>query len=142
MTCVHLLDVNVLVSLAWPQHVHHSSARAWFAGVADRGWATAALTETGFIRVSCNPRVVAEPRSPQEAAAFLSTLQEYGAWEFWKDDVRIGSHLDGVRGYRQITDAHLLQLAADRGGAVATFDAALGELAHARGQQALVIPWL
>ena len=142
MALVHLLDVNVLIALAWPQHVHHKPARAWFAGVADQGWATAAPTETGFIRVSCNPRVVADARSPQEAAAFLRALQDYGAWEFWADDVRIGRHLEGVRGHRQVTDAHLLQLAANHDGMVATFDAALGELAKARGQHAVVIPWL
>jgi predicted nucleic acid-binding protein len=27
---VHLLDVNLLIALAWPNHVHHTSARAWF----------------------------------------------------------------------------------------------------------------
>ena len=25
-----LLDVDVLVALAWPNHVHHDPARAWF----------------------------------------------------------------------------------------------------------------
>ena len=25
-----LLDVNVLIALAWPNHVHHAAARAWF----------------------------------------------------------------------------------------------------------------
>lgn len=33
-----LLDVNVLVALAWPNHVHHVSARRWFAAEAAQGW--------------------------------------------------------------------------------------------------------
>lgn len=41
-----------------------------------------------------------------------------------------------------MTDAHLLTLASDHDGAVATFDVALGKLADERGQKALVIPWV
>jgi predicted nucleic acid-binding protein len=26
-----LLDVNVLLALAWPNHVHHAASRTWFA---------------------------------------------------------------------------------------------------------------
>jgi predicted nucleic acid-binding protein len=27
---ITLLDVNVLIALAWPNHVHHGIARNWF----------------------------------------------------------------------------------------------------------------
>ena len=27
---VSLVDVNVLVALAWPNHVHHGATRSWF----------------------------------------------------------------------------------------------------------------
>lgn len=27
---IRLLDVNVLVALAWPNHVHHEAVQAWF----------------------------------------------------------------------------------------------------------------
>ena len=26
---VYLLDVNVLIALAWPNHVHHAAAHTW-----------------------------------------------------------------------------------------------------------------
>ena len=26
----HLLDVNVLIALAWPSHAHHEAAHHWF----------------------------------------------------------------------------------------------------------------
>ena len=35
-----LLDVNVLIALAWPNHVHHVAARAWFEEHREEGWAT------------------------------------------------------------------------------------------------------
>ena len=28
---IALPDVNVLIALAWPNHVHHDAARSWFA---------------------------------------------------------------------------------------------------------------
>ena len=34
-----LLDVNLLVALAWPNHVHHQAAHRWFARRARHGWA-------------------------------------------------------------------------------------------------------
>lgn len=27
---ITLLDINVLVSLPWPNHVHHAAGRQWF----------------------------------------------------------------------------------------------------------------
>ncbi len=46
-----LLDVNVLIALTWPHHVHHNAAKSWFAGVRGNGWTTCPLTEAGFVRV-------------------------------------------------------------------------------------------
>lgn len=135
-----LLDVNVLVAIAWPQHVHHRQARSWFVSWENLGWATSPMTESGFIRVSSNPRVVTEARTPAEAADLLRALRNAGSWEFWIDDVQMSASLEGVMGYRQVTDAHLLQLAQQRGGAVATFDAGLAALAATRGHTVELIP--
>ena len=51
---ITLPDVNVLIALAWPNHVHHDPARSWFAANLNTGWATCPLTEAGFVRLSCN----------------------------------------------------------------------------------------
>lgn len=51
--CVSLLDVNVLVALFFPDHVHHDLAHDWFADHRHLGWATCPLTENGLIRVAC-----------------------------------------------------------------------------------------
>ena len=50
-----LLDVNVLVALFDPDHVHHDLAHDWFADHRSRGWATCPITENGVIRVLANP---------------------------------------------------------------------------------------
>ena len=46
---IALLDVNVLVALAWLNHVHHRAARVWFRSQRDLGWATCPTTQNGFI---------------------------------------------------------------------------------------------
>jgi predicted nucleic acid-binding protein len=40
MKRVALLDVNVLVALFQPDHVHHELAHDWFAENRQTGWAT------------------------------------------------------------------------------------------------------
>ena len=50
-----LLDINVLVALFDPDHVHHELAHDWFADNRTRGWATCPITENGFGRVLSNP---------------------------------------------------------------------------------------
>jgi predicted nucleic acid-binding protein len=40
-----LLDVNVLIALLDPMHVHHESAHQWFAKRGDLAWTSCALTQ-------------------------------------------------------------------------------------------------
>lgn len=47
-----LLDVNLLVALAFPAHVSHEAAHSWFHQEPDRLWATCHLTQAGFLRNS------------------------------------------------------------------------------------------
>jgi hypothetical protein len=130
---VSLLDVNVLVALAWPNHVHHQAAHRWFARHAGPGWATSSVVELGFIRVSSNARVVPSAVSPQEAAGLLRRITAFAGHHFWRDDVRFAESphvaLSHVVGHQQVTDAHLVALAIRHGGRLATFD---------RGVRALV----
>lgn len=130
---IALLDVNVLVAIAWPTHVHHADARAWFLDAADDGWATTPVTEHGFVRISVNPAAVGEPISPREAATILKGITSAGRHEFWPDAVSAQetSELLGERlaTHRQITDGHLLTLAARNHGTLATLDRGVAELA-------------
>jgi len=121
-----LLDVNVLVALAWPNHVHHQLARSWFEKHHERGWATCSITENGFVRISSNAAVVDEARTPTEAIMLLRRLVGMKGHRFWKDDVSIArsepTDFQRIRGYRQVMDAHLLALARRHRGRLATFD--------------------
>jgi len=121
-----LLDVNVLLALAWPNHVHHRLARSWFEKHHTQGWATCSLTENGFVRISSNPRVVDEARTPLEAVSMLRRLVEIKGHRFWRDDVSISraepADVERIRGYRQVMGAHLIELARRHGGRLAPFD--------------------
>jgi toxin-antitoxin system PIN domain toxin len=130
-----LLDVNTLVALAWPNHVHHRPAHAWFGDQSTEGWATAPLTESGFVRVSSNPRATAEARTPGEALLLLREIVRLPGHVFWADDVSLAAEEniqpERVLGYRQVMDLHLLCLAMRRGGRLVTFDRGIRELVPA-----------
>lgn len=127
-----LLDVNVLVALAWPNHIHHTRAHDWFASSRRAGWATCPLTQSGFVRVSSNAAAIPDARTPGEAVALLRRIVRLPGHTFWPDDVAASEECDAVFarvvGYRQVTDAHLLALAIRRGGRLATFDAGIRDL--------------
>jgi toxin-antitoxin system PIN domain toxin len=135
--------VNVLVALAWPNHVHHRRAVTWFVSIRDDGWATCPITESGFVRVSSNARVLPDARTPSEARTLLAALRTKGAHRFWEDDVSVVDDPCGVFaaafGHRQVTDAHLLTLAIRRGGALATFDRGIMSLATDHPDSVVVI---
>ena len=126
--------MNVLVALAWPNHVHHEAAHRWFAGRqrTKQGWATCPLTQSGFVRVSSNARVVSQARSPIEAIQLLGRIVALPGHEFWTDDVSIvaSSHVARKKllGHGQVTDAHLLALAIARRGVLVTFDGGVAEI--------------
>ena len=142
---IALLDVNVLIALAWPNHVHHAAARAWFETRRQEGWATCPLTEAGFVRVSCNPAVVQYTVTPLDAIAVLQRLSRLGSHTFWPMDQSITDLPEsiGVRlqGYRQITDAVLLAAAMQRKGQLATLDAGMeGLVSESQRPSLCVIP--
>lgn len=130
-----LLDVNVLVALAWPTHVHHAESIRWFSDHLPAPWATASVTQAGFLRVSSNRKVLGDARSPAEAATVLRALTDLDGHVLWIDDLDLarapGMAFDSLRGYRQVTDAHLLALAMRHDGRLVTFDRAVADLADA-----------
>lgn len=124
-----LLDVNALVALAWDSHVHHTAIRTWFAANGARGWATCPITESGFVRVSSNPKVLPSPIGLADAREVLALLRAADGHRFLVDDVSLtDDDVPSIVGHRQVTDAHLLTLAARHGMRLVTFDAALRTL--------------
>ncbi|GAA1056319.1 ribonuclease VapC39 [Agromyces luteolus] len=121
-----LLDANVLLALASTQHVHHGAAHRWFGEVT--AWATTPITETAFVRLVSNPAVVGAEVPPNQAVALLQRLCEWPGHRFIADDARlVGATIDRVAmiGHRQVTDFHLVALAARNSTMLATFDAKL-----------------
>ena len=126
-----LLDVNALVALAWDAHIHHSAVRSWFATSAPEGWATCPLTESGFVRVSSNPKVLPHPISVEQARTVLRALRENAHHRFLADDVSLAdTEIPPLPGHRQVTDAHLLAIARRHDTRLVTFDAAAAKLAR------------
>ena len=122
-----------MVALAWPNHVHHATALAWFDEVGRAGFATCPVTQSGFVRVSSNKRAIPDARSPREAREILRRITALPGHVFWPDDIEIASnqHIAWERlgSHAQVTDAHLLALAIRHGGRLATFDRVLVDLA-------------
>jgi uncharacterized protein len=136
-----LLDVNVLLALAWPNHQHHGAARDWFHQHARHGWASCALTQLGFVRLSSNPAYTSAAVPPQDAAALLATLVAHKAHAFWPSPSAIAREIYARSlGHQQVNDAYLVQLARLNKGRVVTFDTRLAVHASDASQVLLITP--
>ena len=119
-----LLDVNVLVALFDPHHIHHDAAHDWFADNRGAGWATCPMTENGFIRVVSHSTYGLGERV-ETAAARLREFCASGGHQFWRDAISLRDEifdLSRAGGAKRLTDIYLLGLAANRKGRLATFD--------------------
>jgi uncharacterized protein len=138
-----LLDVNVLLALADPLHVHHEAAHSWFASRGRKAWATCPMTENAFVRIASHPSY---PNRPGDAPAVLELLRRMCSSEghrFWPDTVSLrdvlGPGIAITQG--QVTDVFLLCLAIANGGRLATLDRHVPAGALPGGTDALeVIP--
>jgi toxin-antitoxin system PIN domain toxin len=126
MSRVTLLDVNVLVALFDPDHVHHELAHEWFAVARGDGWATCPITENGFLRVLSSPTYGSPIARPTELVERLKRFCASGQHHFWDDTVSFRDETlfnsSFATSYRQLADLYLLGLAARMGGRLATFD--------------------
>ena len=110
--------------LAWPQHIHHTRAHAWFGSLAG-SWMTTPVTEAGFVRLSTNPVVVTETIMMATALGMLSAMRSTGSHVFLPDDSSLAApviELSALATSREVTDAHLVNLAAASGATLATLD--------------------
>ncbi len=139
----HLLDLNVLIALAWPQHVHHARAHAWFGSITGP-WMTTPVTEAGFVRLSTNPAVVTERVTMPTALSMLVAMRSVPGYVFLPDRSTLAVPaiaLDAVATSRQVTDAHLVNLAASSGALLATLDRGIQRmLAPANRVHVVVLP--
>lgn len=129
---IELPDVSVLVALMDTLHVHHQRAKQWFDTASRTGWATCPLTQSGAVRVISRPqKLPAQDVTIPEAAQLLINLIQANATHHpvWQDEVLILNaqmfDLSKLKGYRQITDLHLLGIALMNGGTLVTMDTGL-----------------
>lgn len=127
----YLLDTNVLIALAWPNHVHHGEAVAWFRAKAAPAFRTCPLTETGFVRISSNPVFSSAAVTPEDALSLLERITKLPGHAFWPDDLGVAQAFPrdiALGHHRQITDGYLLALAAAHDGVVGTLDRGMAAL--------------
>ena len=140
---VFLLDVNVLIALLDPDHVHHDPAHRWFAETGKGGWATCPITEAAVPRILGNPRYPNARGTPASIIPYLRDLCAHPAHVFWPDDISIldENRIDATRllDFGQITDAYLLALAVAHEGKLATFDRRLSTDAVRDGKAHLTV---
>jgi predicted nucleic acid-binding protein len=127
-----LLDANVLIALTAREHVHHERVTHWAADV--ERFALCPIVEGALIRFA-----VRLGATVAEAHQSLRLVRDRRGYHFWPDSLSYAdARLDHVRGYRQVTDAYLVSLAASRSdGLLATLDEAL---VRAQPDQTVLVP--
>lgn len=138
----YLLDVNVLIALTWPSHVHHARARRWWPSV--DMWATTPVTESAFVRLSTNATVVGQTITVAEAVSMLRAIRAAPGHMFLADESSLADpaiDLTRVATSSQITDAHLVDVAARNNAILATMDAGIPDMLQpADRHRAMLIP--
>jgi uncharacterized protein len=131
---VRLLDVNLLVALAWPHHVLFPAAQRWFSVARAAGWATTSATEAGLARLSMNPSVAGQVPGWPAVMELIRRLRDVEGYRRWENDVDLAEdpvvNRARVVGHRQVTDVLLVAVAARHAGLLATVDRGVVEALH------------
>lgn len=118
-----LADGNVLVALTVVDHIHHETAMEWFERT-EPDVATCPITQGTLLRF-----LIRQGSAARDAVAVLDAMRSQRWHVFWPDAIAFNaSHLVGVIGHRQVTDAYLVALAEHHGGRVATLDRGMATL--------------
>jgi toxin-antitoxin system PIN domain toxin len=118
-----LLDVNVLVALAHQGHAEHERVSRWYSeqSASEVTLATCSITELGFVRVSVQAGFETDVKGAIETLGGLRQSSRI-VFERLADDLGVEAMPAYVKGPRQVTDGHLLALAARHGGKLVTLD--------------------
>ena len=139
----YLLDVNLLVALSWPSHVHHDAAHRWFKSHQAAGWATCPMTQCGLVRISSNPAIITDAVNPSEALALLRRIVVLPHHRFVPDDLNLlDGPVDLLLGHRQVTDTYLLGLAMKHRAKLATLDKSVTSLLADPKDRSKYIEWV
>jgi hypothetical protein len=118
----YLLDVNALVALGFAHHEFHARVAHWLRAERFPALATCSITELGFVRVLA--QAPAYGLTLAQAKTLLLRMKQTTTPHFaFVADGHDISHLPAwAKTPKQITDGHLLNLAAANGAVLATLD--------------------
>lgn len=137
----YLLDVNVLLALTDPMHIHHEAAHRWLAVKGQSAWATCPITENGYIRIASHPNYPNRPGNIPAVLAIPRQLCAAQGHRFWAAEVSLREllHPGLLIAHSQITAVYLLGLAVHKGGKLATLDQRIAPEAIQGGGDALEV---
>jgi|688.fasta_scaffold180784_3 predicted nucleic acid-binding protein len=140
MNCF-LPDVNALLALLDPMHVHHEAAHRWYASQSPLRIKLCSHVENGVIRVASQPKY---PNCLGTGARVREALGNFARQVKAEScDKEVSLLDDGILlkpellTPSRVTDLYLLALAAANGIRLATFDQRIPAHAIAGGEQAL-----
>ncbi len=127
----YLPDVNLLVALSDPSHVHHRTEDRWRQRIGIARFLFCPITEAGFVRLMANPIIGGLSMNDailllQEIAA-LPNCASLPIEPSWLELIQ--PLTPRLHGYRQVTDALLLGLAIRNGAVLVTLDRRIRALA-------------
>ena len=126
-----LLDVNVLIALAWENHLFHPAARKWLEKHERLGWATCAITQIAFIRLSSQTSIFGnQAKTPEQARLLLIECTSRRNHVFFSELPSAGDchELSRIMGPNKVTDAYLVSVARFHHSRFVTFDQRLASL--------------
>jgi toxin-antitoxin system PIN domain toxin len=141
---IHLLDVNLLIAILDPFHVHHERAHAWLGTEGSRkSWASCPLTENAFVRIVGASTYPNSPGSIAATRELLARNCDQKEHHFWADAISLCQRdLWGewsTMKSSQITDVYLLALAVKNGGKLTSFDRRIPAHLIREGKESLLV---
>ena len=137
----YLLDVNALLALLDPLHVHHDAAHRWFENRSPMRLMICSHTLNGVIRVASQPKY---PNTLGTSSRVREIMQQFVRQTDAETGEREISLLNDAILLRpeiltpsRVTDLYLLAFAAANGAMLATFDQRIPVSAVAGGVRAL-----
>jgi uncharacterized protein len=131
------------MALGWPNHQFHQAVVDRLERSPAPRWATCALTQLGFVRLSSNPAIVGLRKPPSEALGLLAEIVRDARHVFIEPLPAlpdVASHFGRLLGHQQVTDAYLLAVAQTSGARLLTLDRRILPPASARGLVEVLTP--
>ena len=139
----YLLDLNALIALGDPDHLHHRAVQSWFISSGNTDWGVCLLTEAGFVRITTNPAYRPASRTLDQAKGVLADFAAHPGYRYWpitQSWTELTAPFSArIMGHHQVTDAYLLGLAVMGKGVLVTFDKAIRYLAGVEFSRNLLV---